>query len=583
MTRLKLGLLLCLITNAALAAGFDDRYTVATGDLNSDGQTDIYLKYQPRIAIIDADGIAIPIAVARRLVGEFALLNQGNGTFARHALSAAELALVKQWPQGDLRLRVRDMNFDGNQDVQIEEFSDSADTTLSSAFDVMVFASATEGAQPAQVASMTPDKAEFFAQAFAWSLDPSWFDKNAPLKITGSLPPNGHWYGGALAYTADVLPAISKMLSQCQVGTVFVCGASATAPAGCSNMPIVAIDDFGQDIGQVVQKNVCSWGVHVYQYPSNTQVTVAHDYSVFNQQARQYRTIIIDGIPGGVPDAVGKDPSQDPLKSVNEGLDGLIRQVVGQEEPGDGPTSPPPGYYTSICEHRAGKNHNAHHEPLPFDSLFSPLSPTYHHYDVQSKACDIADPLCTVSDFENTALRRFTYPSFKLQPKLTMTDGTWYMAYVADPWGVSKPGRYVFPIGWISQSNVVTGQFYGAVVNETQSYNDELPFEAPAHFLYPGRISRKTIGASLDGLVPGPFIFTHGIGENRYTTASVAWGGEILSPVINQILACVNDLQGPEAFKTLDKQATKWFRQYVGTQTIPQGTATVGRWSDALQ
>src|SRR4051812_32727047 len=117
-----LGIALCLASMTALAAGFDDRYTVATGDLNGDGKTDIYLKYQPSFVIIDVGDVATTIAVGRRHVGEFVLLNQGNGSFVPHALSAAELPLAKQWPRGDLRLRVRDMNFDGNLDVQLEEF-----------------------------------------------------------------------------------------------------------------------------------------------------------------------------------------------------------------------------------------------------------------------------------------------------------------------------------------------------------------------------------------------------------------------------------------------------------------------------
>src|SRR5262245_17765306 len=111
MKRVATFLLLMLTASTSLAEGFADSYTAMTGDLNSDGKRDIYLKHNAKLLFADVDGVFAPIVTNPTSVGDFVLLSAIGGTFAvRGALTTSERQAVRQWPASAIRVVARDVN-----------------------------------------------------------------------------------------------------------------------------------------------------------------------------------------------------------------------------------------------------------------------------------------------------------------------------------------------------------------------------------------------------------------------------------------------------------------------------------------
>ncbi len=111
------GLLLILSASMAQAKGFDGSYTARTGDLNSDGRTDIYLRHSKTVAVPVGD-VEVPIQI-RSDVDEFVLQQTSTGEFnIVSSLSGTQLTAVRQWAvQPAIALTTRDLNMDGAYDV----------------------------------------------------------------------------------------------------------------------------------------------------------------------------------------------------------------------------------------------------------------------------------------------------------------------------------------------------------------------------------------------------------------------------------------------------------------------------------
>src|SRR5688572_23734461 len=107
------GLLALFASATASAVGFDDRYTVRTGDLNNDGRTDLYLKHNPRMAMIPLDDLIVPIPLPGD-VGEFVLQQNAAGNFDLvSTLGQAANDAIKQWAvQTAIEIVLKDFNVD---------------------------------------------------------------------------------------------------------------------------------------------------------------------------------------------------------------------------------------------------------------------------------------------------------------------------------------------------------------------------------------------------------------------------------------------------------------------------------------
>ena len=94
-----LGVVLAFVSTSAFAAGFDGYFTARAGDLDGDGDTDVYMKWTPRVVMIDLDDLTVPIPVTRRQVPDFVLEQTSSGGFTiQAALSAAQVAVLNTWP-----------------------------------------------------------------------------------------------------------------------------------------------------------------------------------------------------------------------------------------------------------------------------------------------------------------------------------------------------------------------------------------------------------------------------------------------------------------------------------------------------
>ena len=140
--------------------GFDGDYVARSGDLGSDGDTDIYLS---------------PLAVGTGNVGEFILKNDaGTFTLANNP-SVAELAAAQTWPLStQLEVVLEDVNVDGVWDAFVTGISGVGgfDGTV----DQIVLSPATAGAKPTGIVAVDNDLKSFIDSVMAWYRELDHFD-----------------------------------------------------------------------------------------------------------------------------------------------------------------------------------------------------------------------------------------------------------------------------------------------------------------------------------------------------------------------------------------------------------------------
>ena len=141
-------------------AGFDGDYVARSGDLGSDGDTDIYLS---------------PLAVGTGNVGEFILKNDaGTFTLANNP-SVAELAAAQTWPLStQLEVVLEDVNVDGVWDAFVTGVSGTSG--FAGAVDQIVVSPATAGAKPTGLVAVDDDLKSFIDSVMAWYRDLDHFD-----------------------------------------------------------------------------------------------------------------------------------------------------------------------------------------------------------------------------------------------------------------------------------------------------------------------------------------------------------------------------------------------------------------------
>ncbi|WP_417664686.1 hypothetical protein [Pseudidiomarina donghaiensis] len=173
------------------------------------------------------------------------------------------------------------------------------------------------------------------------------------------------------------------------------------------------------------------------------------------------------------------------------------------------------------------------HDPMFGDSLFDPDDPTFHHYDEFTPFCSLGGTGCS-SDILNEVLDNFSYPDMYLSPAEAALDGRPVVAYVVNPlWGDTSDYRdYDVPAGRVIQLRLPSGGIQNVTMRD--------------HALFFGTISRHVV--ERDGKLG---IWTHGIGINKATS----------SRFLNKQLAESNDINGPKAFKALDKMAERYWRE----------------------
>ncbi len=165
-----------LFVNLPPTVGFDSTYVVRTGDLGSDGDTDIYLS---------------PLATGTGNVGEF-LLENDSGTFSLDTSpTLTELAAAQSWTVSTQQsIVLEDINVDGVWDAFVTGIA--ASSAFGDAVDQIVVSPRTAGGAPTGLVAVDADVIDFFESVMAWYEDFGHFDRRVSV---GSLVLDGFTTG----------------------------------------------------------------------------------------------------------------------------------------------------------------------------------------------------------------------------------------------------------------------------------------------------------------------------------------------------------------------------------------------------
>lgn len=515
----------------ASAAGFDSSYNVFRGDLNGDGRTDLYVR-SSRVTVIPLDDIPIVIGPAVR---DFVLQNRGDGSFDLISnLTPAQRGALAAWPPADVGMSIRDIDVDGHPDLDLQSIAHA----IPRASDQILLSSPARGAPPRQLIAKTPQFQNFHNDLAAAIQNPSYFDDNAPNRVVSQEPPSRIWYGSVR--NAGDFASTSLLTSWCGADyPASQCNLSTVDPTQCVR-PVNLYDAAGAYVGSGT-RNVCDDFIHVFVYVPGS-VSVVKDYSVFDQRARETQDIL-DRLQNGCSLFT---PSTD-TQRINDILNGVYNSSL-------------------YIPDRFGQN-SVPHPPAPGDELFDQADPTFHHYDVRNRVCDVGQQACNVvnaSSYSYKGLRAFTFPSYKLEPTFTPVDGSELSVYVAPPGSTDNPDAFTIGFGIVTQRMVQTGYWTDGIQNVT----------TPQHWVYPGTIARKIFreGNSL-------YVRTHGMGANRFwcvPASPISQSAAVAVYGTRMIVAASNDNFGAKTFHTLDVKMIKQFRAQNGypasPQSVPPGT-----------
>ncbi len=166
-----------LFVNRPPTVGFDSTYVVRTGDLGSDGDTDVYLS---------------PTATGTGNVGEFILEND-SGTFTLDTSpTLTELAAAQSWTVSTQQsIVVEDVNVDGVWDAYVTGIEGNIDNAVNQ----IVISPKTRSAVPTGLVAVDADLKSFLTSVKAWYQDLDYFDETLTLNtyvvydVVSSPPP----------------------------------------------------------------------------------------------------------------------------------------------------------------------------------------------------------------------------------------------------------------------------------------------------------------------------------------------------------------------------------------------------------
>jgi hypothetical protein len=503
------------VGSPAVAAGFDTSYNVFQGDLNNDGNTDLHVK-SSSVTVIPLDDLPIVIGPPVR---EFVLRNRGDRTFDLvSVLTSSERIQVAQWSAANVGIAVRDIDADGYEDLDLR----SVNRAASGVRDQIVLSSRQYGAAPRQLISKS-DKIRNFTNDLSGAIfDNDYFTRNVPYRVTGVEPPTRRYYGSIV--NEGNFSGTSMLLTGCRAGSPnSICELSTVDPSPC--VRTVNIYNERDEYVGTGPRDVCPSYVHVFVYVPGS-VTLTADYSVFDQDARETKDI---------------------LNRLQQGC-GLFQQNtdVNQIET---IFSRVYGFPVSVLDRYVSNSDK--HPAAPGDEIYNRSDPTFHHYDVRNKICDIGQANCNLiatSEYETNGLRGFTLPSYQMRQLWTPVDGSPIPVYVpfTQPWNADKPSAYTREFGTVTQRwaqlEYPAGYWSKGIQNVT----------TPQHWVYPGTIIRKVFqeGNAI-------YVRTHGMGVNRLWCINEPTGATAAAGLL---VAMANDSKGTTTFNTLDKVFIDKFR-----------------------
>jgi len=256
MRKLLLAFSLLFASLTAHAAGFDGLFTARTGDLNGDGRTDLYLKWTPKIAMIDLGDLSVPIPTSRRPMADFVLQQTSTGAFTVLAtLSGAQMTTVAQWPRvsNSVQLVPGDVNYDGALDLIVRNLTAAISGVEANQ---VIIASVAAGAGPLDVKALTSDMRSFYDQVTRWFMAPEVTDVYYELIW--------NYYG--FRYTYD--PIFCDAFVQCLIHYDDANDPDGTWPGD---------DPYSPNVYHYFGATLYSWSVTYHQY--NFTDTTAYNFA----------------------------------------------------------------------------------------------------------------------------------------------------------------------------------------------------------------------------------------------------------------------------------------------------------------
>lgn len=521
--------------------GFDHGYRIYSGDFNNDNRTDL---------LVGRDQVAGHLQPVR----PFVLEQQADRSFVIKASSTnfsfSSFGLI----EAPIYFERREINYDGKIDLFISGVADFID----GASDVMIIASDLPNQVPIASIELTAERQLFLEDAFGWATNQNYFEENAPLTVVGQNPAGANWFG-AVADPRD-FAAIAFLLGRCEAQGRD-CGVSPQNPPDC----IRTVDIFNS-LGVYVGTrtiNVCLLSVQVWSYQPGSVVLV-RDYSGFSQKARDYAARVLQDLPNGLPGLVSLDIQI--LERLGVDLGDIIRSVLGIYAFDRDHNREKIQFNLDCSEFGFGERNNVSHPPLPNDSLFPSGSATFHHYDHVTEFCTAGTTGCTRTVLDNGALYPFSYPSYKMRATFPPLDGvSKQYVYAAGPFGLNDPEKYTFKFGPVTQTSYTLGTYPGLIIENRTHFE---------HPLYDGLITRTVTQKNVAGQTVFS-IFTHGRGDAQYLstiTEGLNFPSDgLLPPAIHFVTGCLNDLWGPKIFRTLDRQAKKYWEENFSSTSQSSG------------
>ncbi|WP_161966065.1 peptidoglycan recognition protein family protein [Steroidobacter cummioxidans] len=154
-----------------LAAGFDAKYEVFTGDFDQDGDLDIYVRERAPLVMVALDDIVIPVSRAPK-VQPFVLVQGPAGVFSLRT-DLTNLSLGNRQPSA-IEVVPIDVNLDGYLDAVIKGIG----TVVAGAADQIVYANAAQGVRniPVGIKAIDLGMKNFLAQAAGWVNDNNYLE-----------------------------------------------------------------------------------------------------------------------------------------------------------------------------------------------------------------------------------------------------------------------------------------------------------------------------------------------------------------------------------------------------------------------
>lgn len=263
---------LALLATPTYGAGFDEHYVAYYGDANGDGRTDIFLKWEPQIALIPFDDVSIPVPLSRRDVPNTLLTQTASGSF----IVATGGAASSHWPMlpTPAFINVTDLNMDGYMDLALRRLSSLSPIFPSTLRDQVILAPEVRGQQPSIVRVIDAAVQKFFTELYGWFTNAQYFKQNAP-----QIPAIPGQYSQYLGYILEPYPPYSAA----------VCVFYDSCEYRYGNFDDPWADPNNTDAKQNVWH---WWGI------TNVTGTTRPDYSVFDRRAMDAASLLTNVVHG---------------------------------------------------------------------------------------------------------------------------------------------------------------------------------------------------------------------------------------------------------------------------------------------